>query len=139
MATITADKLVNHDLYAKANVNALDSTFKNIAQSFTAGQRIGNIYSWIQGADGSIYYMIYLSKADYDNFNPSYVLHDPNKLDVPDLPNILQQIADQAKAAAIEKNGVVGYYLTTYLPYIVGAVVIAIALPSITKSFKKWK
>ena len=83
--------------------------------------------------------MIYLSKADYDNFNPSYVLHDPNKLDVPDLPNILQQIADQAKAAAIEKNGVVGYYLTTYLPYIVGAVVIAIALPSITKSFKKWK
>ena len=63
MATITADKLVNHDLYAKANVNALDSTFKNIAQSFTAGQRIGNIYSWIQGADGSIYYMIYLSFA----------------------------------------------------------------------------
>jgi hypothetical protein len=137
MPSVTADKLVNHDLYAKGNVNALDSTFNNVAQTFVAGQRIGNIYSWIQGTGGKIYYMIYLTKADYDNFNPVYVLHDSNKLDVPDLPNILQQIADQAKADAIAKNGVVGYYLQTYLPYIVGAVVIAIALPSITKSFKK--
>jgi hypothetical protein len=137
MATVTADKLVNHDLYAKGNVDALDSTFKNVAATFSAGQRIGNIYSWIQGSNGQIYYMIYLTKADYDNFNPVYVLHDPNKLDVPDLPNILQQIADAAKAAAIEKDGVVGYYVNQYLPYIVGAIVLAIALPSIVKSMKK--
>lgn len=137
MATVTADKLVNHDLYAKGNVSALDSTFKNVAKTFTAGQRIGNIYSWIQGSNGEIYYMIYLSKADYDNFNPVYILHNSSNLDVPDLPNILQQIADAQKAASIEKNGVVGYYLQTYLPYIVGAVVLAIALPSIVKSIKK--
>ena len=137
MATVTADQLVNHDLNAKGNVNALDSTFKNVAATFTAGQRIGNIYSWIQGSTGQIYYMLYLTKADYDNFNPVYVLHDPSKLDVPDLPNILQQIADKQKADAIAKDGVVGYYLNTYLPYIVGAVVVAIALPSIVKSMKK--
>jgi hypothetical protein len=137
MATVTADKLVNHDLYATGNVNAIDSTFKNVARTFGAGERIGNIYSWIQGSNGEIYYMIYLTKADYDNYNPVYVLHDASKLNVPDLPNILQQIADQQKAAAIEKNGVVGYYLETYLPYIVGAVVLAIALPSIVKSIKK--
>ena len=137
MATVTADQLVNHDLYAKGNVDALDSTFKNVAATFTAGQRIGNIYSWIQGSTGQIYYMLYLTKADYDNFNPVYVLHDPSKLDVPDLPNILQQIADKQKADAIAKDGVVGYYLNTYLPYIVGAVVVAIALPSIVKSMKK--
>jgi len=136
MPTITADKLVNHDLYAKTKVEVLDSTFKKVVKTFSAGQRIGNIYSWIQGKDG-IYYMIYLTKADYDNLNPVYVLHNPFKLDVPDLPNILQQIADKAKADKIEKFGVVGYYLQTYLPYIVGAVVIAIALPSIIKSIKK--
>jgi hypothetical protein len=137
MATVTADKVVNHDLYAKGNVTALDSTFKNVAATFSAGQRIGKIYSWISGANGEVYWMIYLNNADYNNFNPSYILHDATKLDVPDLPNILQQIADEQKAAAIEKNGVVGYYLETYLPYIVGAVVIAIALPSIVKSIKK--
>ena len=41
MATVTADKLVNHDLYAKGNVEALDFTFKNVAKTITAGQRIG--------------------------------------------------------------------------------------------------
>ena len=78
-----------------------------------------------------------LNKADYDNQRPIYILQETGKLDVPDLPNILQKIADEQKAAAIDKQGVVGYYLSTYLPYIVGAVVIAIALPSIVKSIKK--
>jgi hypothetical protein len=137
MATVTADKVVNHDLYAKTNVNALDWTFKNVAATFSAGQRIGNIYSYFVNSNGQLYWLIYLSKADYDNQNPVYILQETGKLDVPDLPNILQQIADQQKAAAIEKQGVVGYYLETYLPYIVGAVVIAIALPSIVKSIKK--
>jgi hypothetical protein len=137
MATVTADKVVNHDLYAKANVNALDWTFKNVARTFTAGERIGNIYSWFQGNNGEIYWLIYLTKADYDNQTPVYVLQETGKLDVPDLPNILQKIADEQKAAAIEKKGVVGYYLDTYLPYIVGAAVIAIILPSIVKSMKK--
>ena len=134
---VTADLVVYHDLYAKTSVNALDWTFKNVARTFNAGERIGNIYSWFQGNNGEIYWMIYLNKADYDNQRPIYILQETGKLDVPDLPNILQKIADEQKAAAIEKNGVVGYYLSTYLPYIVGAVVIAIALPSIVKSIKK--
>jgi len=137
MATVTADKVVNHDLYAKGNVSALDWTFKNIARTFSAGERIGNIYSYFVDSKGQLYWLIYLSRADYDNQNPIYVLQETGKLDVPDLPNILQKIADEQKAAAIEKSGVVGYYLQTYLPYIVGAVVIAIALPSIVKSIKK--
>ena len=136
MATVTADQLVNHDLYAKGNVNALDSTFKNVAATFSAGQRIGNIYSWIE-RNGQLYYLIYLSKSDYDNFNPSFVMHNPSKLSVPDLPNILQQIADQKRAAEIEKKGLIPYYVETYLPYIVGAVVIALVLPSIVKTIKK--
>jgi hypothetical protein len=134
---VTADKVVNHDLYAKTTVSALDWTFKNIARTFSAGERIGNIYSYFVNDSGQLYWLIYLSKADYDNQNPIYVLQETGKLDVPDLPNILQKIADEQKAAAIEKNGVVGYYLETYLPYIVGAIVVAIALPSIVKSIKK--
>lgn len=134
---VTADLVVNHDLYAKTSVNALDWTFKNVARTFNAGERIGNIYSWFQNTNGEIYWMMYLNKADYDNQRPIYILQETGKLYVPDLPNILQKIADEQKAAAIDKQGVVGYYLSTYLPYIVGAVVLAIALPSIVKSIKK--
>jgi hypothetical protein len=136
MANVTVDKIVNHDLYANGNVSAFDSSLKTVVATFSAGQRIGNIYSWIE-RNGQLYYLIYLSKSDYDNFNPSFVMHDPSKLSVPDLPNILQQIADQKRAAEIEKKGLIPYYVETYLPYIIGAVVIAIALPTIVKTIKK--
>lgn len=137
MPTVTADKIVNHNLYAKGNVNALDYTFKNVAKTFTNGDLIGNVYSWYQNDKGKIYWLIYLTTQDFNNQNASYILHDPGLLDVPDLPNILQQIADEQKAAEIAKNGIVSYYIGKYLPYIVAAAVIAIALPSIRKSFKK--
>jgi len=137
MATITADKLINHDLYAKANTVGYDYTFNNIIRTFVKGQRIGNIYSYVTGNDGQIYYLIYLTKSDYDNQYPTYIKHEPSVLDVPDLPDILQKIEEEKKAAAIAKDGVFGYYLQTYLPYIVGAIVVAVALPSIVKSFKK--
>ena len=137
MPTVTADLILNHDLYAKGNVNAFDSTFKNIVKTFSPGDLIGSVYSWLQTSDGKIYWLVYLTKADYNNFNASYILHDPNTLTVPDLPDILQKISDEKKAADIAKNGVVSYYIGKYLPYIVGAAVVAIVFPSIVKSFKK--
>ena len=137
MPVVTADLIVNHGLYAKSNVDALDTTFKNISQSFSPGEYIGNVYSWIQGNDGSIYWMIYLTPQDYNNFNPVYVKHIPGNLSVPDLPAILQKLDDERKAAEIAKNGVVSYYIGKYLPYIVGATVIAIIFPSVVKGLKK--
>jgi hypothetical protein len=137
MPSVTADLIVNHGLYAKSNVDALDSTFKNISQSFSPGEYIGNVYSWIQGNDGSIYWMIYLTPQDYNNFNPVYVKHIPGTLSVPDLPAILQKLDDERKAAEIAKNGVVSYYIGKYLPYIVAAAVVAIVFPSVVKGLKK--
>lgn len=137
MPTVTADLIVNHDLYAKSNVDALDYTFKNISKSFSPGEYIGNVYSWIQGNDGNIYWLVYLTQADYNNFNASYIKHDPGTLSVPDLPGILQKIADEKKSAEIEKNGVVSYYIGKYLPYIVAAAVVAIVFPSVVKGLKK--
>ena len=137
MPVITADLVVRHDLYAKQNVSALDASFKNVLATFQPNQRIGNIYSYIQDSTGNIYWMVYLSQADYNNQNAVYIKHDASALTVPDLPTIMQQIEDEKKAAEIAKDGVIQYYIKKYLPYIVGAVVISIALPSIAKSLKK--
>jgi len=137
MATITADKIIYHDLFAKDIVNGYDITHKNILYTFYPKQLIGNVYSYVIGNDGQVYWLVYVTKQDYNNQIATYILHDPSKIDVPDLPGIMQKIADEQKAAAIEKNGVVGYYVEKYLPYIVGAIVVAVALPSIVKSFKK--
>jgi hypothetical protein len=130
--TITADQIVNHNLYAKTNVDGYDGTLTKVKATFTAGQLIGKVYSYIQrGAD--VYWMVYINSADFANKNPTYILHKTGTLDVPDLPDIVQKLADKQKQDQIEKVGVVQYYLDTYLPYIVGAIVVAIVLPKILK------
>ena len=136
MPNITADKVVNHLMYAKANVSAYEPGGKIVVKTFSPGQLIGNVYSYIE-IGNSLYWMFYLTPADYNNFNAVYVKHDSSKLSLPDLPAILDQIAAEKKAAIIAKDGAFSYYLQTYLPYIVGAVVVAIALQSIVKSVKK--
>ena len=136
MPNITADKVVNHLMYAKANVNAYEPGGKIVVKTFSPGQLIGNVYSYIE-IGNDLYWMFYLTPADYNNFNAVYVKHDASKLSLPDLPVILDQIAAEKKAAIIAKDGAFSYYLQTYLPYIVGAIVIARALPSIVKSVKK--
>ena len=136
MPNITADKVVNHLMYAKANVNATDATSTKTVKSFSPGDLIGNVYSYVE-INNNLYWLFYLTPADYNDFNAVYVKHDPSKLSLPDLPSILQQIADEKKAAIIAKDGLFSYYLQTYLPYIVAAIVISIALPAIVKSTRK--
>jgi len=136
MPNITADKVVNHLMYAKANINAYEPGGKIVVKTFTPGQLIGKVYSYIE-INNDLYWMFYLTPADYNNFNAVYVKHDASKLSLPDLPAILDQIAAEKKAAIIAKDGVFSYYLQTYLPYIVGAIVVSIALPSIVKSVNK--
>jgi hypothetical protein len=137
MPTVTADKIVNHDIYAKNSVSAYDGTLSKVVKTFDAGSLIGNVYAWITDNSGNVWWMVYLSPNDYNNFNPSYIKHSSVNLDVPDLPGILQQIEDEQKAAEIAKNGVVSYYFNKYLPYIVGGIVLAIAFPAIYKSVKR--
>jgi hypothetical protein len=138
MDTVNISKLINHDLYAKGNVNGYDSTLKTVTKTFRSGNYIGKIYSYIV-RDGNIYYMLYLSDYDYNNFKPTFILHDPAIIDVPDLREILQQIKNEKETAAIKEQGAVQYYTSKYLPYLIGAIVLAIALPTIIKSFKNGK
>jgi len=137
MPTVTADKIVRHDMYAKGFVQGLDYAYRPTTYSWNTGDRIGNVYSWLEGSDGNVYWLIYVNQTDFDNQIATYIKHDSSKLDVPDLPAILQQIDDEKKAAEIAKVGIVQYYLNHYLPYIIGAVVISIVFPAIYKNIKK--
>ena len=103
MPNITADKVVNHLMYAKANVNAYEPGGKIVVKTFSPGQLIGNVYSYIE-IGNDLYWMFYLTPADYNNFNAVYVKHDASKLSLPDLPAILDQIAAEKKAAIIAKK-----------------------------------
>jgi hypothetical protein len=137
MANVTADQVVNHNIYAKDYVDGYTSTtLQNVRYKFYPKQLIGNIYSYIEEG-GQLYWIVYVKPEDFANNKATILLHETGKFDVPDLPEIIQKIETQQKNAAIEKSGAVAYYVEKYIPYIVGAIVVAVALPSIVKSFKK--
>lgn len=133
MPNITIDKVVGHNIYAKGSVAVLGSDLKTVKKTITNGGLIGNVWSWIKGSDGQIYYMIYLNSNDYNNFDPSYVLHDASKISLPDLPTIMEEIQRLADQEKIAQKGIVAFYIEKYAPYIVGAVVVAIAIPALKK------
>lgn len=138
MPNITADRVVNRNLYAKSRVYAYDGTFQNVKTIYNPGQLIGNVYSYIEQPDG-LYWMIYQTNADYNAMNPTYIKHNQSKLSLPDLPEILAEISQEQEKKLIQQKGVLQYNLDKYLPWIIGAVVISVGLPTITNLFKKQK
>lgn len=132
MPTIAADKIIGQDIYAKGSIDVLDKNFKPL-KKLSAGQKIGKVYSYIENNDGSLYWMIYETDADYRNFNPIYVKHVRGLIECPALPEIIAEIERKKEQEAIERSGAFGYYLKKYLPWIVGAIAVAIVLPSLRK------
>ena len=131
MGNVTADLVVNKNLFAKGTVSAYNFPNGTITKQILDGGIVGTVYSWVTDK-GEIWWMFY----DKNN-NPYYVKHDSNKLSLRELPAILKQIQDKQVTEEIEKKGALNYYLQKYLPWIAGAVVIAIAFPAIYKNVKK--
>jgi hypothetical protein len=127
MPVVTADKVVNRSMYANTTVSAVDGS-GNLLRTFAPGQYIGEVYAWVNRADG-IYWMF---EKSYNNF--FYVKHDASSLSLPSLPDILQQITAEKEKEKLAALGPVNYYIEKYAPYLIGAVVIAIAAPTVISS-----
>jgi hypothetical protein len=135
MPNLTADLVVNHNLYAKTSVNGYDGTFTNVKTVLQPGL-IGTVYSYIEQPDG-LYWMVYLTQNDYNNFNPTYIKHETGKLSLPDEPAILDALNKEQEAKDLAAKGPVRFYIEKYAPYVIGAIVIAVALPAIVNATRK--
>jgi len=93
--------------------------------TFKRGDIIGIIYSYAYGGTPDLYWQIDRSG------NTIFVKHDINKLELVGGQQILQDIKKQQDELEIQQKGLLRFYLDKFLPYIVGAVVIYFALPTI--------
>lgn len=133
MPTITADKVVNHSMYANATVTAYRLPTDKPYQNYTSGQYIGDVFSWVNFPDGMYWQFM-------DNYNqPFYVKNEFGKLTLPALPDILAQIKKEQDAANQQSKGVLQYNIDKYAPYIIGAIVVAVALPTLMNELKRKK
>ena len=129
MASITADRVIGKSLYAKGVVNVY-SVPGAVARVINDGGLIGVVDSYLT-RNGEVYWQFYNAYGV-----PYYVKHDTN-LSLPGLNDILAKIKDENINKQIEEKGAVNYYLQKYLPWIVGAVVVAFVFPAIYKNVKK--
>lgn len=125
---INADKIIGHQLYAKRIVAGYNLPDKpnRVIRTYTAGQLIGNVYSWVEKSDG-LYWVIYSGNV------PVYIKHQTGTIEVPDLPQIIEEINRKKEQEQIDKLGPVNYYIKKYLPWIVGAIAVSFILPALRK------
>ncbi|AXH77157.1 MAG: hypothetical protein [Bacteriophage sp.] len=139
MPSITAADVIDQTIYARNRVNGYTSDFKTVKKTFSPGALIGQVYSWVTSPNGDVYWMVYVDQDDYTNFNPTYIKHSASDLSLPALPDILQKISDQKDAADRQSKGLLQYNIDKYGKWIVGGIVVAVALPTIVRTLQHRK
>jgi len=126
VTTLNVSQVIGKTLKANSNVDFFYPIGVKTG-TFKKGDIIGVVYSYAYGGTPDLYWQIERGNRVI------FVKHDVNKLELVGGQQILEDIKKQQEKIKIEEKGLVRYYLDKYLPYIVGAVVIYFALPTIKK------
>lgn len=134
MATIPIDAILNSTLYANTRIDKYAYPGGPSIGKIDRGGIIGTIYSYAL-LDGKVYWMI----DDIYGSQTFFVKHDPYDLNLPNKNAILNDLARKAEAQKLQDKGIVQYNIDKYLPYIIGAGVLALAAPSIITAISNKK
>jgi hypothetical protein len=136
MPNITADAVLNKDMYAKTNIDLYDMAL-NKKGTLQAGALIGNVYSYLVDNVGNLYWMFYMTPEDYTSQTPTYVKHDASELYLPSYADLMQSVTDKIESDKLASMGTVNYYIQKYAPYLIAGVVAALVLPPLLKNKNK--
>ena len=128
MPEISADKIIGKTLFAKKDLNRLNSALVKIG-TIVAGSPVGQVYSYIQRG-GKVYWQF----IDFNN-KPYFVLHTPDSFKFSgDVKQAIEEKKKEVEKIAKEEKGSVAFYIEKYgkviLLYGVGAYLVATYLKS---------
>ena len=128
MPEITADKIIGKTLFAKKDLNRLNSALVKIG-TIVAGSPVGQVYSYIQRG-GKVYWQF----IDFNN-KPYFVLHTPDSFKFTgDVKQAIQEKKQEIEKIEKQEKGSVPFYIEKYgkviLLYGVGAYLIATYIKS---------
>jgi hypothetical protein len=128
MPEITADKIIGKTLFAKKDLNRLNSSLVKIG-TIVKGSPVGQVYSYIQRG-GKVYWQF----IDFNN-KPYFVLHTPDSFKFTgDVKQAIQEKKQEIEKIEKQEKGSVPFYIEKYgkviLLYGVGAYLIATYLKS---------
>lgn len=118
MPEITADKIIGKTLYAKRQLDKLNSSLQKIG-TFSAGQSVGQVFSYIV-RNGQVYWLFndpfgkpYLVKHDSTAFQFSGSVQEAVK----------KEEAEKVKQE-IETKGKIPFYIEKYGKWVLGAFIL---------------
>ena len=128
MPEITADKIIGKTLFAKKDLNRLNSALVKIG-TIVAGSPVGQVYSYIQRG-GKVYWQF----IDFNN-KPYFVLHTPDSFKFSgDVKQAIEEKKQEVEKIEKEQKGSVPFYIEKYgkwiLIYGVGAYLVATYIKS---------
>ena len=128
MPEITADKIIGKTLFAKKDLDRLNSSLVKIG-TIVAGSPVGQVYSYIQRG-GRVYWQF----IDFNN-KPYYVLHTADSFKFSgDVKQAIEEKKQEIEKLAKETKGSVPFYIEKYgkliLIYGIGAYLIATYIKS---------
>lgn len=128
MPEISADKIIGKTLFAKKNLDRLNSSFVKIG-TIVAGSPVGQVYSYIQRG-GQVYWQF----IDFNN-KPYYIKHTPDSFKFSgDVAQAIKEKKQEIEKQEKQEKGNVQFYFEKYgkvlLLYGVGAYLIATYIKS---------
>lgn len=117
MPQITADKIIGKQLFAKKQIDKLNSLLEKVGV-FNIGDSVGIVYSYIT-RNGQVYWTFYDMNGKY-----YLVKHDSSAFK---FSSDVQQAFDEQKQSKekqlLEQKGAVAYYFEKYGKWVLGAFV----------------
>lgn len=129
---ISINRIIGQSLYTKGAAVPKYSYPGKVSGSIAGNTLIGVVYSYLIAADG-LYWMF------NDAFNNPYYVKQSTALDLPGKAAILAEAAAAADRKAREDKGIIQYNIDKYGKWIVGGVVVAVALPTILQAINQYK
>ena len=115
MPGISADNIIGKTLFAKKQIDKLNSLLQKIGQ-FNTGDSVGVVYSYIV-RNGQVYWTF------YDSFGKYYLVkHDPNGFKFSDdVQQAYEEQKQEKEKQLMETKGAIPYYIEKYGKWVLGA------------------
>lgn len=143
MPNIPVNLFIDKQVYAaRDGVTGFAGDFKTKNYIFKKNNNIGKIYSYVRDNNtGKYYFMIYVTRDDYENFRPSYFLASAADLDIQGLKVAFQQFEKEQKEKEaqqqINDKGLFRFYIEKYFPVVLLIVGASYVVPKILKRNEK--
>lgn len=118
MPEISADKIIGKTLYAKRQLDKLNTSLQKIGV-FSAGQSVGQVYSYITRG-GSVYWLF------NDPFGKPYLVkHDSTAFQFSqDVQEAVKKQKEEKTKEEITQKGQIPFYIEKYGKWVLGAFIL---------------